>query len=494
MEKMNRRTMLGTGLALATTAMTPGVVRAEGGAKLNEDKKSSENYGAGNTGLGLSKKLAEFTANIQYADLSPQAIHEAKRATLDWLGCALIGCNHPTPKILASTFKSMGSYQAVKVIGNPGLKLSFLDAAVAHGQMGHILDFDDTHLGGVILHTSTATIPALLSLGTQQKSSGKQWITSMVAAFEGGIRTGQAMPNHHRGGWHLTGTLGTVAATIGSARILGLDAPKTLMALGIGCTQAAGMQQNRGSDCKSLHAGKSAYHGVLAASLAMNGFNSSPEILEGNLGFTKIYSTSQNLEALTKDLGGQWMITGNGYKPYSCGVVLHPLIDACIQVSTQSKIPPSEIASFEVLVHPDVIRITGVDQPGSGLMSKFSANHAAAVAYIDRSGGVPQFTNERSQNEVVQGLRKMVQITPTSSLELDQANARIQTKSGEIFEARIEHAKGTIGNPMSDADITQKFTQNAKASIGDRKIERILDIVWNLEKLADINALSREYS
>ena len=188
------------------------------------------------------------------------------------------------------------------------------------------------------------------------------------------------------------------------------------------------------------------------------------------------------------------MIAGNGYKPYSCGVVLHPLIDACIQLSTQSKIPPNEITSFEVLVHPDVIRITGVDEPGSGLMSKFSANHAATVAYIDRAGGVPQFTNERSQNTAIQGLRKMVQIIATPSLKLDQATARIKTKSGESFEACIEHAKGTVDNPMSDADLIQKFTQNAKASITDKKIERILDMVWNLENLADINTLSREYS
>ena len=157
--------------------------------------------------------------------------------------------------------------------------------------------------------------------------------------------------------------------------MLNLDAQKTLMALGIGCTQAAGMQQNRGSDCKSLHAGKSAYHGVLSATLAANGFNSSPEILEGNLGFTRIYSTSQDLDLLTKDLGKEWLIVSNGYKPYSCGVVLHPLIDACIGLSKASQVTWSDIANFEVLVHPDVIRITGVDQPGSGLMSKFSANH-----------------------------------------------------------------------------------------------------------------------
>ena len=156
---------------------------------------------------------------------------------------------------------------------------------------------------------------------------------ALAAAFEAGIRVGQAATSHHLGGWHLTGTLGTVAAAAGSARLIGLDEKQTTFALGIACTQAAGMQQNRGSDCKSLHAGKSAYHGVLASMLASKGFNSSPEILEGSLGFTKIFSATQQNGAITAGLGRTWMITGNGYKPYACGVVLHPLIDAMIEVS-----------------------------------------------------------------------------------------------------------------------------------------------------------------
>jgi len=493
MTTINRRNLLETSLLVAAGSFLPSSnsTAADSTPTGQNPKPTSNTYGAGNTGLGIGKKLTEFTSNIQFEQLSSAAVHEAKRATLDWLGCALIGSKHPTSMNLVNTLKSIGSYAAVRVIGHPGLKMSLLDTPVANGQMGHVLDFDDTHLGGVILHTSTATMPALLAIGEQKKLNGRQLIVSLVAAFEGGIRTGQSMPNHHRGGWHLTGSLGTVASTIGAARMLNLDAQKTLMALGIGCTQAAGMQQNRGSDCKSLHAGKSAYHGVLSATLAANGFNSSPEILEGNLGFTRIYSTSQDLDLLTKDLGKEWVIVSNGYKPYSCGVVLHPLIDACIGLSKTSQVPWSDIASFEVLVHPDVIRITGVDQPGSGLMSKFSANHAAAVSYIDRAGGVPQFTNERSQDAAVIQLRKIVKVLPSANLQLDQATARITTKSGASFDMNIEHAKGTIQNPMSDKDIESKFIQNARACISNDKTKRILDLVWNLDKLTDINQLTR---
>ncbi len=450
---------------------------------------STASYGAANLGLGVTKQLGEFLSGIQYKDLSPAAIHEAKRAVLDWLGCALAGSQHPTPQILISTFKELGSFSAATVFGQRGLKLSLLDASVANGQMGHVLDFDDTHLGGVILHTSTATLPALLALGEKRQSTGKDLIVSLVAAFEAGIRTGQAMPRHHHGGWHLTGTLGTVAATAGSARLLGLDAKKTIYALGIGCTQAAGMQQNRGSDCKSLHAGKSAYHGVLAASLAANGFNSSQEILDGNLGFVRIYSSTQNLSALTQDLGKSWLITGNGYKPYACGVVLHPLIDAAIKAAAAGKIPVSDVASLEMTVHPDVIRITGVDTPGSGLMSKFSANHAAAVAYIDQAGGVLQFSNERAQDPSVQAMRKLIQIKGSSELRLDQATAKVTTKSGKVFEATIDHATGTVANPMSDKDLENKFMGNATKALGAEQARKVIEMVWSLDQVGDVSKL-----
>ena len=161
--------------------------------------------------------------------------------------------------MLLATFEDLGSVPVATLLGRGGRKLSLLDAPVANGQMGHVLDFDDTHLGGVILHASTATLPALFALGERRTSSGRDVIVALAAAFEAGIRVGQAATSHHLGGWHLTGTLGTVAAAGGSARLMGLDEKQTTFALGIAGMQAAGMQQNRGSDCTTLHAGKSAY-------------------------------------------------------------------------------------------------------------------------------------------------------------------------------------------------------------------------------------------
>jgi 2-methylcitrate dehydratase PrpD len=485
---VGRREVLGSGLALLAAAE---VATVPANAQPANASAEAAGYGAAATGQDITRTFAQFLSAVRYEDLPPVAVHEAKRAVLDWIGCALAGSQHATVGVLLTTFERLGSVPAATVLGRSGLKLSLLDAPVANGQMGHVLDFDDTHLGGVILHTSTATLPALFALGEQRKSSGREVILALTAAFEAGIRVGQAAPHHHLAGWHLTGTLGTIAAAAGSARLIGLDPQQTMYALGIACTQAAGLQQNRGSDCKSLHAGKSAYHGVLAATLASNGFNSSPEILEGRLGFTKIFSAAQNNGAILEGLGRSWMITGNGYKPYACGVVLHPLIDAMIEVSRKAGRPAGEVERIEVLVHPDVIRITGVDQPGTGLMSKFSANHAAAVAYIDRAAGVEQFTNDRSADAAVQALRRLIEVKPVASLRLDQSAATVRTRSGFFHEAHIEHATGTVSNPLSDRQLIEKFRSNAGTVLGADRARIVADMIWQLDTLADIGELVR---
>ena len=492
--ELNRRDVLGSGLAVLAGSVTGGVGLRPLEARAGRQEPPTEEpktYGAALTGSGITTELARFLSGMRYQDLSPQAVHEARRAVLDWVGCALAGSTHPTVNILISTFEDFGSVPAATVLGRRGRRLSLLDAAVANGQMGHVLDFDDTHLGGVILHTSTATLPALFALGERRRSSGREVIVALAAAFEAGIRVGQAATSHHLGGWHLTGTLGTIAAAAGSARLLALDANQTTCALGIGCTQAAGMQQNRGSDCKSLHAGKSAYHGVLASTLASRGFSSSPESLEGRLGFTTIFSATRRNEAITAGLGRTWMIAGNGYKPYACGVVLHPLIDAMIDVSRKAGRPAADIARVEARVHPDVIRITGIDTPNSGLMSKFSANHAAAVAYLDQAGGIAQFSNERSSDAAVQALRRRVMVTPDASLRLDESAVTVRTASGATHQAHIAHATGTVDNPMADDALRAKFLGNAGPVLGADRARRIAETIARLEMLDDIGDLVR---
>ena len=439
----------------------------------------------------LTKTLCGYLAAAQFGDLSAAAKHEARRGVLDWIGCALAGSGHKTITTLLSVLQEISGRPQATVFGRK-LRLGLTDAPLANGQMGHVLDYDDTHMGGVVLHTSSPVLAALFALAERAPVSGADFMLAYAVGFEAGVRSGRTAPGHHKGGWHLTGTLGTIAAGAACGKLLKLDRQRLTYALGIAATQAAGMQQNRGTMGKSFHAGKAASNGVLAALLAERGFDSTQEIIEGKKGFARIYSDVAAPEQLTAGLGhgfeNGWVIETNGHKPYACGVVLHPLIDAVIALRNREAIDPAAVSEIALRVHPLVLSITGVVEPSTGLQSKFSTVHSAAVALIDGAAGVAQYSDAKAADPAVAALRRKVKAVADDTLRKDEAYAAI-TASGRRHEVHIAHASGTADNPMSDAAIEAKFMANAVPVIGRERAERARDFVQSLETQPDMRAL-----
>src|SRR5712672_4124148 len=330
----------------------------------------------------LTKTLCAHLAAARPDDLSAAARHAARRGVLDWIGCALAGSPHQTIGRLVAVLQETGGRPQATVLGRRR-KLGLLDAPLANGQMGHLLDFDDTHMGGVVLHTSSPVLAALFALAERAPVSGADLMLAYAVGFEAGVRSGRTAPGHHRGGWHLTGTLGSIAAGGACGKLIGLDAQRLTYAIGIAATQAGGLQQNRGTMCKSFHAGKAAANGVLAALLAERGFDSTQEVIEGKKGFSRVYSDVAAPGQLNARLDQGWLIETNGHKPYACGVVLHPLIDAVIAIRNRDRIDPATVSEISLRVHPFVLSITDVVDPATGLQSKFSTLHSAAVALAD---------------------------------------------------------------------------------------------------------------
>jgi 2-methylcitrate dehydratase PrpD len=445
-------------------------------------------YGAADLNLGITEKLSAYLAGLSYDDLPDATVHECRRGILDWIGCALAGSAHATLDVLNGVLAAASPNGTATVLGR-GLKLGLLEAAIANGQAGHVLDYDDTHLGGGGVHTSGPLLAAMLPLGEARKSTGRDLMTAYAAGFEAATRTGLGMPRHHDGGWHLTGTIGAVGAGAACARLLGLDAAKTVHAFGIAATQSAGMQQNRGTMCKSLHPGKAASNGLLAALLAEGGFDSSGEILEGRKGFCRIYSVETDEDAILAGLGQSFAVTGNGYKPYACGVVLHPIIDAAIVLGKTSGIAAEDVAEIAITANLKAVTITGVADPQSGLKSKFSIGHATAVSYIDGAAGRAQFSNERATAADVTALRAKVAVTVDEDFRVDQARAVVTATDGRTAEHMVEHATGMVDNPMSDDAILAKFHDNAEPIVGAERAKAIRETVWRLEEVADVGEL-----
>jgi 2-methylcitrate dehydratase PrpD len=435
----------------------------------------------------LTKTLCEHLAAARPCDLSAAAERETRRGVLDWVGCALAGSRHAAVDTLLAVLQEAGGRPQATVLGRD-LKLGLLDAPLVNGQMGHVLDFDDTHMGGVVLHTSAPVLAALFSLAERTPVSGADLMLAHAVGFEAGIRSGLTAPGHHKGGWHLTGTLGTIAAAVAAGKLIGLDAQRLTHAMGIGATQAAGMQQNRGTMCKSFHAGKAAQNGVLAALLAERGFDSSQEIIEGRKGFCRVYSDTAAPERLIAGLGESWLIEANGHKPYACGVVLHPLIDAVITIRNRECIDPAAVSEISLRVHPLVLSITNVLEPTTGLQSKFSAVHSAAVALVEGGAGIAQYSDAKAADPTVAALRRRTKLVADETVRSDEAFATIEA-GRKRYDAHVRHASGTAGNPMSDAAIEAKFRANATPTIGGERAQRVVEFVWGLERQPDVRDL-----
>lgn len=444
-------------------------------------------YGVAPLDLRLTEQLCARLSATQFEDLPAKTRHEAKRALLDWIGCAVAGSRHAAIPMVIDVLASTGSGRA-SVINSPA-KLPLLQAPIANGQMGHILDYDDTHMDGVVLHGSSPLFSGLIALAEARGASGKQLITAFIVGFDAAVRAGKAAPAHHDGGWHLTGTLGAIGAGVACGRLIDLDPAKMTFCAGVATTQAAGMQQNRGTHCKSFHAGRAGSNGVLAAILAEKGFDSSSEILEGRRGFTRIFSAETDEGALTRDLGARWELDSNGYKPYACGIVQHPLIDAMIALSEQTGAALDEVERVTAQVHPHAVKITGVEEPETGLKSKFSLKHSAAIGFLDRTAGVAQYSDARAVAEDAKAMRAKIAVETVESFRKDEAKAAIRLANGARLQVHVEHASGTTANPLSDAKIEAKFLENAAPSFGEDRARRIAQTVWRLEQLADVTKL-----
>jgi 2-methylcitrate dehydratase PrpD len=435
----------------------------------------------------LTKTLCGHLAAARFSDLSPAAQREARRGVLDWIGCALAGSTHETLDMLLGVLQDAGGRPQATVLGRD-LKLGRLDAPLANGQMGHVLDFDDTHmggqLGGVVLHASSPILAALFSLAERSLVSGADLMLAYAAGFEAGIRSGLTAPGHHKGGWH---------SPVRSAPSRWSSRASSSGSMPRSSPMPWALQPPRRPGCA-----ESRHHVQILPAPARRpercaggvaaGRLDSQEIIEGRKGFCRVYSDIAAPEHLTAGLGESWLIETNGHKPYACGVVLHPLIDAVIAIRNRERIDPATVSEISLRVHPLVLSITGVVEPSTGLQSKFSAVHSAAVALIDGTAGIAQYSDARATDSAVAALRRKTNAIADATLGSDEAYAAI-VAGGKRHEVHIPHATGTAANPMSDAAIEAKFLANATPVIGGKRAQSVVEFVWALERQQDMRAL-----
>jgi 2-methylcitrate dehydratase PrpD len=322
--------------------------------------------------------------------------------------------------------------------------------------------------------------------------SGRDFLHALVIGVEVECRIGNAVyPEHYDRGWHITGTAGVFGAAAAAGRLLGLTGQQMVWALGLAATQPVGLREMFGSMTKSFHPGRAAQNGLTAALLASKNYTSTEVGLEGKSGWAPVLSTKQDYGEITEGLGERYEIRLNTYKPFACGIVVHPTIDGCLQLRNDHRLKADQIERVELQVHPLVLELTGKTAPRTGLEGKFSVYHAAAAALVQGAAGIKQFSDEVVRDPVVTALRARVTAVVDPAVQKDQARIAITLADGRRLERFVEHAVGSVERPMSNADLEGKFMGLAEGVLTPAATRQLMDLCWSVDTLASASDLAR---
>lgn len=435
-----------------------------------------------------SEQLATFIADHPYESIPKEALHENRRRIIDTLGVA-VGARRSRPvEILLEITRELGGAPQASVPAQD-LRTSVTNASRLLGVMSHVLDFDDTHIP-TIIHPSGPALAAALPLAELRGASGRELLAAFTFGVEAGCRTALALGKaHYDVGWHVTGTAGTVGAAAACSRLLGLDRRRTHSALCIAATEAAGQRVQFGTMTKSLHAGNAAANGAIAALLAEKGYTASREGFEGARGLLNAASTAPSPEELSEGLGERWETFRIGIKPYSCGVVTHPAIDAVRSLARATKAPAEDVEHIELGVHPLVMELTNKREPRTGLEGKFSITFAGAITWLEGTARHRQFTDEKVNRPDVKELRDRIRVVKDSAIEQTEAKATVRLRGGETLTEHVRYATGTPDNPISDQELREKFTELVEPELGYEATSLIFDSIENLQEDGPVKPL-----
>ena len=448
----------------------------------------------------ITAKIGQFVSETAAKDLPEDALEQARRAIMDYIGVSLAGSREELGRMVVDYAKSMGGVGKSTIIGS-GLQTSPSLAALANGTMGHAMDYDDyaMAIGG---HPSVALAPAIFAIGETVGASGKDVMAAYVVGYEAACCiAGPLAQSHYTRGWHNTATFGGLGAAAAAAWLVKLSAWEVRMALGIAASTVGGLRQNFGTMTKPLHAGNAAAHGVVAVLLAQRGFTSSENIVEAPMGFAKVFGHDEEVDwgKASKDLGKSFAITavtgGLIFKPYPCCGGNHCGIDAARYIKQEFKVEPQEIAEVELGVSPFVRQVLIHHHPRTSLEGKFSLEYNVARALISGTVRLEHMSDNAVNDPQIQSLMaKMKWVNkypmPVWAEGSGPTTVTVRLRDGREFSKEVAFAKGTPQNPLNPEEFQSKYRDCASIVLSKEDTEKSSSLLADLEKVKDIKEIT----
>ena len=446
----------------------------------------------------LTAQACEFAVNLKFGDIPDDALHLAKRCILDGLAVMLAGSEQNCIDIAERYIRKIGGNPQARVVGDATLKIPAHLAAFWNGLAGHAMDWDDTQLAegpgrpyGLLTHPTVPPLAASLAIADMLGGvDGTTFLTAFVAGFEVECKIAEAInPDHYNLGFHTSGTVGTFASAVAAARLLGFDQTQMARTIGGAASMAAGIRANFGTMGKPMHVGRSSENGVTAALLVAEGFTFNEEALDGQWGYLEVAGRGGDIDLVADRFGRPLSIVtpGISIKPYPCGVLTHPSMDAMKFLMEENNLTAGDVEKVTLyaannILHPIRFRIAK-----SELEGKFCMAFLLSSMIIAGKAGKAEFTNEFVLSKPVQAMQRRVfsEYDPRiDAMGHDRIRSRIEveTRDGRrIVRWADENYRGGPHNPLSDNELEGKFLDCAQGLLTRNQSQAVFDLVWSLD-------------
>lgn len=440
-----------------------------------------------------AERIADFALCTDYEHL-PDAIRlEAPRAMHNWVGCVLGGMHHESVAIARRASALHAGKPEATVLGG-GPKLDPINAAMVNCLASSAYAFDDTHLA-TVTHPTGPVASALLALAEwRPQISGEAFATALMLGIEVECRLASALllpPARGNVGWYITGVTGGIAAALAVCKAMRLSHGQMVSAIGLAAAQASGFRATHGSMAIGFVPANAARAGLQSAILAWEGFDCSAHSLDGPNGLAQVFAVEANMAAVCERLGTHWEALANTYKPYPCGIVIHPAVDLCLAFRRTHDAVPVNISHILLRVHPLCLTLCDRPAPQNAADALVSLQHWVAASLVRGSAGLAEASDGCVQDSAVRSLLTRIESVADDSLALDAAVVRIEHSNGVVWEKHVKHCLGSQDNPMSKEELNTKFLAQAEGILSELQARALMDLCWRLPDMADAAAIAR---
>jgi 2-methylcitrate dehydratase PrpD len=425
-------------------------------------------------------RLARYAAALRYQDLPAEIVERAKECIADTVAAIICGAALPWSRIVIGYAERTGPGGKSRILGTNRPAVTAPAAALANGALAHAFELDSLTRPGAGVHPGATLLPPALALAQQQGLGGKALIAAFVAGCEVMVRIGRATGHtNEQRGFHAPGNTGPFGGAIAGGHLLGLDAEAMANALGIAGSLACGLLEfaraGRGGMVKRLHLGRASEGGVLAASLAHDGFTAPDTVLEGPFGFLAVFCREWDLSQLTHGLGEHWATTSIALKRYPCHINAHAAVKALSQLQAEHGFTAAEVEAVAISGSERMATLHNIPEPADLMMAQYSVPFCAALALYRDPRNPESFADGALDDPDIRALTRRVMVQAASH-GAGPTTVAVNLKGGRRFTAT--ETDGTLDS----ADLGDKFARLTRAALGDRAAAALFERLQHLER------------